>query len=489
MRGTLCGFLAAAALAAPALAGDLYLVHTEDLTILSDGVNTPAFFVGNNPSAICLRGGDLFVAGFNNTGAPANGRIVKIENIFGTRSFRNVRVDGGGPLDPPSFDVSLPPNRGHTGMSYRPGAGLLVSYDSGGAGTQGAYKLYDIDTQLNPILSTLSPAGTSPRGGAGPAWDSGFNAQGFDTDDNGIYETPGPIACILDFTSYGGVQQRGPFGVRPRDSVPGAGDGLSVILGRIYDADSQDAGPFSNAPVTNALFSAAPGNPPDDPTQPGDSRTTISGTFWRDVDINLATGMVVARANNDLVIVHRGANNGNDFAGPYTNGGVLVDLGNAAFVNYQTVQIVSGWDTGDFIIFNDRRSSGAASFESVIKGCDSAGNLIPLAFKNPDGSTATFAAGVGAYDFSWDAANERLAVSDFANRLVYIFAATPPTVPCWPVCAGDFDGDDDFDSDDVTAFFTEFDAGGGCADADGDEDSDSDDVIEFFRTWEAGSCD
>jgi len=53
-----------------------------------------------------------------------------------------------------------------------------------------------------------------------------------------------------------------------------------------------------------------------------------------------------------------------------------------------------------------------------------------------------------------------------------------------PSCAGDWDGDDDADSDDVIAFFAAWD--GGEADVDGDDDTDSDDVVAFFTAWDAG---
>lgn len=51
-------------------------------------------------------------------------------------------------------------------------------------------------------------------------------------------------------------------------------------------------------------------------------------------------------------------------------------------------------------------------------------------------------------------------------------------------CTGDWDGDGDTDSDDIIAFFGDWDTGSG--DADGDLDSDSDDIIEFFASWDTG---
>lgn len=53
-------------------------------------------------------------------------------------------------------------------------------------------------------------------------------------------------------------------------------------------------------------------------------------------------------------------------------------------------------------------------------------------------------------------------------------------------CVGDADCDGDSDSDDVIAFFGQWDVGGSNADVDGDGDADSDDLLLFFNVWEAG---
>jgi hypothetical protein len=55
-------------------------------------------------------------------------------------------------------------------------------------------------------------------------------------------------------------------------------------------------------------------------------------------------------------------------------------------------------------------------------------------------------------------------------------------------CVGDYDADGDFDSDDVVAFFEDYNGEKPCADADGDSDADSDDVVAFFTQWNAESC-
>ncbi len=51
-------------------------------------------------------------------------------------------------------------------------------------------------------------------------------------------------------------------------------------------------------------------------------------------------------------------------------------------------------------------------------------------------------------------------------------------------CTADADHDGDVDSDDIVAFFADFDAGD--ADLDGDSDTDSDDVVTFFEGFESG---
>jgi len=51
-------------------------------------------------------------------------------------------------------------------------------------------------------------------------------------------------------------------------------------------------------------------------------------------------------------------------------------------------------------------------------------------------------------------------------------------------CPADWDGDDDIDSDDIVAFFGDWEFGQG--DFDGDDDTDSDDVIGFFTSWDTG---
>lgn len=63
--------------------------------------------------------------------------------------------------------------------------------------------------------------------------------------------------------------------------------------------------------------------------------------------------------------------------------------------------------------------------------------------------------------------------------------------PCfWQTlgCAADYDSDLDTDSDDIIAFFFDWDRGLNCADVNRDSGIDSNDIVFFFQNWEQGGC-
>jgi hypothetical protein len=461
---------AVAALTAGANAQNFYLENTQDVGILCDYVNTPGFFIGNNPSVIALDGDRLFVAGYNNSGAAANLKLVKIESIFGTRAFRlfNLNTD---PAGTPIYDINIPAQRSFYGMTYSAGAGVLVSYDSGGVGSAGAYRLFDVDSQLNPILVTTSPSGLSARGGAGSAWDYGFDGLGFDYNGDGTKD--GPLAAIMDFASYpGGVQAKGPFGILARESAPGAGDGLNMFAGRKYDGNSVDALSNSAAPIMNGFD--ATGN-------------KVQGTIWRDIDIHPTNGNVACRASNDVVIGVRNASNGLSSLALVDNSGAAGTGDPYAFQIMQRCEWITG-GASDFVIYNLYGAAANSPISTWAKGASVSGAPVALGFFNSDGTEFTATSPSGLMDFSWDAANQRLAICDFAARKVYIFGVNPPAPACaWAGdgCYADYTNDGGIDGDDVIAFFSAWDAADNCADVDASGGVDGDDVITFFSAWDA----
>lgn len=146
--------------------------------------------------------------------------------------------------------------------------------------------------------------------------------------------------------------------------------------------------------------------------------TPGGGSFWRDMDFN-ATGDMVARRANDVVFFDRtGGNSGSP--------SLLVNNNeNGAFIAGQNVAFVDNSVYGDFVIWNDRSSGGLGQAAAdVIKVTDLNGNDLTLSLSLIGGGT--LADGNGWYDFSWDAASGTLAVLDFNNRNVHIFAVPAP---------------------------------------------------------------
>ena len=135
-----------------------------------------------------------------------------------------------------------------------------------------------------------------------------------------------------------------------------------------------------------------------------------SGTFWRDMDFDDATGDIYLRRGNDVVAHTRTGGNS------LTGSRFIADNGtNGNFIAIQNVAY-AGVD-GGLVFWNDRSSTGSGqAFANVVK-CNGADGT-PLAI-NFGGFAA--ADGNGAYDFSYDAASNTLAILDFANRTVDVF--------------------------------------------------------------------
>jgi hypothetical protein len=150
-------------------------------------------------------------------------------------------------------------------------------------------------------------------------------------------------------------------------------------------------------------------------------------TNWRDVDFDDATGDIWLRTANNLI---RGARNGDNSLSGLT---VVFDANpNAPTINLQTCAVVGG-GPGKFVVFNDRATGiGNQGFFQVVKAV------------RPDGTPDTldfgpFAPNTGsaAYDFSWDPASGTLAILDFSNRNVHVFAVqSPPYYPFGQGCPG-----------------------------------------------------
>jgi hypothetical protein len=427
---------------------DMWLVAENNVNALCD-INNTNFWIGSNPSAVALNGSTLYVAGFDNggDGQTFQNRIIKVGNVLeGTRTFDWLRRANGA-----AYEVNMPLFRGFTGMAYRPGSGLLVNRDfGGGGGAAGSLSLWDVDSQVNPILVTENTESFF-RGAAGPAWDAGFDGTGYPAGYNGAVPASARAAVpvILDFSQPAEVKV-GPFAL---DTA----NGMSINVGAtVYEYLS---------PADNNLRMDFVG---------------ANGTLWRDIAVHPTNGAMAARTNNDLVIGTR-PNNNKNFVGQ-----VVVNGAASATAVVQQCEFVATPD-GDFVIWNDRPdNSGGWTFEQGVKANRLDGSAVTINWKNADGSAVSFPIGNRAYDFSWDHANQRLAVMDFNSRQYWIFSTQPPA----PDCPADFNGDgflDFFDYDDyVNCFETGVCPPGKTADFNGDGFVDFFDYDDYVGAFETG---
>jgi len=443
---------------------NLYLVNIQNLSSLSDGAGIE---VGTLPTGVALiqetktftytegdkdqRIESLFVGGLANVGF-GTVQIVKVEDVLNNaqqgRSFRSI---------PTSATQISAAQRGVTGMDYQPGVGLVATFDQGGFGWElgGQAIIWDVNTQLNPILRKVSPAFQDLNGKAGPAWDAGPDGAGWTfTGGTG----PAPIPAFLDFSS----DVRGPFGLNPTtlDGAAGA---------EVYGPGSTVVGPIING---NDPFGFA-----------------VGGTIWRDLDISPDGNLIVARADNDLVIANRSGGPGATVTKVIRSSTTNND---APFVIGQNVEILHGVPSGDLIVYNNRPSSSSLSLGfGSLNFVDTSGNPVTVNFLNPDGSPATQAdgatplptSGTGFYSFFWDRGllvvlDGSVATGDNPGRTAYIFQT----------CLGDLNHDGATDFGDFLEFFNAFDVGdAGYGDVNRDGASDFGDFLAFFNAFDA-SC-
>jgi hypothetical protein len=151
------------------------------------------------------------------------------------------------------------------------------------------------------------------------------------------------------------------------------------------------------------------------------------GTFWRDVDFDETNGNFYGRKGNDVV---KAVRTGGNTCTP----SLLVNLTDADAIAGQNLAVLNA-DFGTFVIYNDRSSTATTqSFFTVVQVATDAGAAVTAdwgAFAPPTGA--------GWYDFSWNSADDTLAVLDFTNRRVTLFRVGP-TPAATPLCFGDGSG-------------------------------------------------
>lgn len=159
-----------------------------------------------------------------------------------------------------------------------------------------------------------------------------------------------------------------------------------------------------------------------------------NGTLYRSISFD-PSGDAFSRATNDVAEVTRtGANSS-------TLNNLLVNNGNGAFQQGQS----SAWfsmGSSNYLLYNDISSSASGqAFTSVVKAVilngTFPGNQATVNFLNAGGTgSAGIASGVAYYDMKWDAANNVMFVSDFANNKIYEFSTQAAPEPVTLIALG-----------------------------------------------------
>jgi len=149
------------------------------------------------------------------------------------------------------------------------------------------------------------------------------------------------------------------------------------------------------------------------------------GTFFRDLDYDDATGDIYLRASNNVLVGQRLGDNDCAMA-------LFADANDADTIALQNVAVVRT-PTGAVVLWNDRYLNVAGqSWFDVVKATRLDGTPDRI-----DWGTFVPPTGNGAYDFSFHAGTSTLAISDFANRRVHLFAVSvPPHHRYGTGCAG-----------------------------------------------------
>lgn len=219
-----------------------------------------------------------------------------------------------------------------------------------------------------------------------------------------------PASPIWGNTERIGVLDYDP-GFNASGSATGSGVGYGAFLGgrrALLD------------PATGAVLQSAAAGPIFNDTIAG------SGTVFRGADFDSTTGDLWLRKNNWIQRADRTGENAFNAATIVLNPQFPGLQTNGASTEGQNVQVIRGSAEGDFILFNDRRTGGAGqSWAGVFKAIDASGNAINILYEDFDPAAASNN-GNAWYDYDYDAATQTLAVSDFLNKRVHIFAVPAP---------------------------------------------------------------
>jgi hypothetical protein len=371
--------LAAALVAATALSANavnLTMIQNLDLsTTLTNATANPTQYIGTNLSSLTWDGSTAYIGGANNTSGALSVGIARVSGVLSaTQTYSNA-----------FGTVSVPTTRRITSLvTNATGTQLFASLDAnvGSADALRAFDTSSLPTQQWRI-GDATAANDSTRRIYGAAIDPGFNGTG---------ASAGTVAAL--------------------NLGNGGRAAFNTSTGRYVTS-----GPNTYNFSTGMFLGSA--------------------TTWRDLQFD-TNGDVFARQQTNLIYGQRSGDNSfvsTPVANVATdnNGNLLPTVNN---IDYQNLAIATNSPQGKFVFMNYRASTAAGqSFANVIRAFDvsqaASGTFTPEAITLSLGGFAAPANGIGAYDFSYAAINNTLAVTDFSNNRLYVFQVTaaPAVVP------------------------------------------------------------
>ncbi|MEI7577856.1 MAG: PEP-CTERM sorting domain-containing protein [Armatimonadota bacterium] len=356
--------LALGGLSASALSQvNLYMVGQVDLSSTAVGAN--AQFIGSNPSAVAWNGSTAYVGGYNAAGGTANTAIAPVTVSLSLNGLNQATDFTSAGAFGTSFGVFSTANtRGFTQLAVK-GNTLAASLDNG-AGSVNSVRAFNATTgALNWATGGGTPDAT--RRGNGVGFDPGFLGGG----------------------SNVGV------------AYLGIGGGRRHLM-------DETTGGYINGQNAGAIINAT-------------AAPVTGGTTWRGMAFS-SNGDLYARNGNAVTKAVRSADN--NFGGSssiiYTPGTYTTGVDNNSLAYVEA-------GVNSFLIFNDRTSgSSGQAASSILKAISNTGSSLALNLFDMNSSALSLANGNGAYGFSYAASNQTLAVTDFANRQLYVFSLNQP---------------------------------------------------------------
>jgi len=387
-----------------------------------------------------------------------------------------------------------------TGVDFAPGAGLLLSFDSGdGVNAAGKVRWYDTTTQINPILKSPSPtfqlSSGSQRVIASPSWDFGADGNGFDYknatgDFNPDGTKDGPlVALLLNPGGNNNVNRYGPIGVdKERLNFNFTGDnpvtGAVGFPGVLYHAGIGPIAALNNGPTIS-----------------GNSRV-----LFRDISIHPQTGTIIARSSNDLIYAYRNTDGSSD---PARTGRILSAI-DGGFTVGQKASIIWGVPGAtDLAVWNDMFSQGDSPnpleqsfpfatlvrFSKLDGATPPANATIELVDEITDPITGTVSQvplsltiNGAIIDMHYHQPSKTLAMVEFTGRRAFLFRVE--AINNTPACLADVNGDNVVDGSDFVAFINSFGVGDvtidPTADVNADLIIDGSDFVAFINAFGAG---